>query len=82
MLTLAAVAAHKDIHPEKIDVEIQRQTNDEGACWDTSFTIRLDLGQGLTPRERAIMLGSARHCEVNKLLTGTLRFEYDWADQA
>jgi hypothetical protein len=35
----------------------------------------------LTPRERAILLGSARRCEVNKLLTGTLHFNYGWLDE-
>ena len=81
MLTLAAVAAHKGIAPEKINVEIQRLTNTEGPGWDTSFAVRLDLGHGLTRRERAIMIGSARHCEVHKLLTGPLRFDYCWADE-
>jgi len=42
----------------------------------------LDLGPGLTQRERAILLNSARHCEVHKLLTGALHFNYDWADPA
>jgi uncharacterized OsmC-like protein len=80
VLTLAAVAAHKGMNPERIDVEIQRQTNARESDWETYFAVRLDLGQGLTPRERAIMLNSARHCEVHKLLTGVLRFDYHWAD--
>ncbi len=45
--------------------------------WQTSFVIRLDLGQGLTRRERAILFNSSRRCEVNKLLTGEMRFGYD-----
>jgi len=28
------------------------------------------------------MLGSARRCDVNKLLTGTLHFDYGWVDKA
>jgi uncharacterized OsmC-like protein len=74
-------AAHKGIDPEKINVEIQRQTHAEGSDWETTFGVRLDHGQGLTARERAILLGSARRCEVHKLLTGTLRFHYGWVDK-
>jgi len=48
--------------------------------WQTSFAIRLDLGQGLTKRERAILLGVARHCEVQKLLTGQIHWDYGWAE--
>lgn len=77
----AAVAADKGIDPEKIGVEIQRLSNAQGSSWETCFAVRLDLGQGLTPRERAIMLNSARYCEVHKLLTGRLRFDYGWADR-
>jgi len=48
--------------------------------WRTSFVIRLDLGPGLAKRERAILLGVARHCEVGKMLRGQMRWDYGWAD--
>jgi hypothetical protein len=44
--------------------------------WHTSFAVQLDLGRGLTRREKAILFNSARRCEVHKLLTGELRFDY------
>jgi uncharacterized OsmC-like protein len=76
VLTIAAVAEAKDIQPQKIDVRIERQTV-EGRAWETSFLVRVDLGGGLDRREQAILFNSARRCEVYKLLTGTLRFDYD-----
>ena len=75
MLTLAAVAADKGIAPQKIEVQIERQT-DEGRPWRTRFAVRVDLGEGLTRRERIILYNCARRCEVNKLLSGQLAFEY------
>ena len=81
---------------EKVDVEIERQTVEDSPAsggpegpphqgadrspWQTSFVIRLDLGQGLTKRERAILLRVARHCEVHKLLAGQIRWDYGWAE--
>jgi hypothetical protein len=58
-----------------IDVQIQRHT-DEGRPWRTQFAVQIDLGDGLTRRERIILYNSARHCEVNKLLAGDLSFHY------
>jgi hypothetical protein len=49
----------------------------EDSTWQTSFVVRLDLGKGLTHREQAILFNSSRRCEVHKLLTGEMRFEYD-----
>jgi len=80
VLTLAAVAADKGISPQTIDVQIQRHT-EAGRPWRTRFSVRIDLGQGLTRRERIILYNSARHCEVNKLLTGDLSFQYTLAEQ-
>ena len=75
MLTLAAVAADKGISPQAIDVRIHRHT-DAGRPWRTRFAVQIDLGEGLTRRERIILYNSARHCEVNKLLRGELDFDY------
>ena len=72
---MAAVAAHKGISPQTLGVQVHRQTV-EGAPWQTTFAIELDLGTGLTRREKAILYNSARRCEVHKLLTGEMDFEY------
>ena len=74
-LTIAAVADHKEISPERIDVQIDRETVEE-TPWRTSFTVRIDLGEGLTRRECAILFNAARRCEVHKLLSGQMRFDY------
>ena len=42
-----------------------------------AFLIQIDLGQGLTQRERTILYNSARRCEVYQLLTGGKAFEYE-----
>ena len=75
MLTVAAVAANKGISVEQIEATIDRRT-DEARPWQTAFTIRVDLGEDLTRRERAILFNAARGCEVHKLLDGEMTFEY------
>ena len=42
--------------------------------------IQIDLGQGLTRRETIVLFNSARHCEVQKLLKGEMRFDYALAE--
>ena len=79
MLTVAAVAASKGIEPERIDVQIERQTT-ENTAWRTAFVIHLDLGQGLSHREQIILFNSARHCQVHKLLGGEMAFDYQLVD--
>jgi hypothetical protein len=37
----------------------------------------VDLGEGLTRRERTILLNAARRCEVHKLLSGQFAFDYE-----
>lgn len=76
MLTLAAVAANKSITLNRLEVQVRRSTEESGSGWQTAYQISLDLGRGLTARERSILLNSAKHCEVHKLLTGALSFEY------
>jgi len=75
VLTVAAVAASKGVSLSTVDVEIRRRTV-EGRPWETSFEVDLNLGEGLSRRERVILYNSARHCEVHKLLTGELSFAY------
>ena len=78
---MAAVAAHKRIRVETMGVQVHRQTV-EGAPWQTTFAIELDLGTGLNRREQAILYNSARRCEVHRLLTGGMDFEYRLTGQA
>lgn len=54
---------------------IRRETA-EGRAWQTRFDVQIDLGEGLTRRERIILYNSARRCEVNKLLNGEIAFDY------
>jgi hypothetical protein len=53
-----------------------RRTTLEGRPWQTHFEVQVDLGEGLTRRERTILFNSARRCEVNKLLNGEMTFDY------
>jgi hypothetical protein len=78
VLTIAAVAAHKGIAPQRIGVQIHRHTV-EAVSWQSRFSIEIDLGPGLTRRERALLFNSARRCEVHKLLEGGLAFDYQLA---
>lgn len=81
MLTIAAVAAHKTIQVEQIDVQIQRRSI-EGRSWQTSFEVDIDLGAGLGRRERVLLFNAARRCEVHKLLRGEMSFDYRLAEEA
>jgi uncharacterized OsmC-like protein len=78
VLTVAAVAAHKEIAPQRIDVKIHRRTIEDGS-WQSTFAVEIDLGPGLTRRERVLLFNAARRCEVHKLLEGELGFEYQLA---
>jgi uncharacterized OsmC-like protein len=80
-LTIAAVAEAKGIAPERIDVQIRRQTR-EDLSWQTLFVVQVDLGQGLTRRERVLLFNSARRCEVRKLLNGEMTFDYQLVGQS
>ena len=74
---MAAVADHKKIKLETVDVGIAYQLR-PGKKWLTSFKIKIDLGDGLTSRERTILFNSARLCEVTKLLDGEKKFTYEF----
>jgi uncharacterized OsmC-like protein len=75
VLTVAAVAEAKGIKAQSIEARVKRETA-EDTVWKTRFTIELYLGSGLTSRERTILFNSARCCEVHRLLTGDLQFDY------
>jgi uncharacterized OsmC-like protein len=76
VLTLSAVADHKKIAMEKLEVRVGCLTGN-GASLSTRFKINIDVGSGLTQRERAILFNSARNCEVGKILTGPIDVEYN-----
>jgi uncharacterized OsmC-like protein len=78
VLTVAAVAAHKAITPQRIEVQVHRRTL-EAAPWQTTFSVEIDLGPGLSRREQVLLYNSARRCEVHKLLEGDLAFDYQLA---
>ena len=75
VLTMSAVAEHKGIRVDKIEVQVEPQIEETLEGWHTCYRAQVDIGGGLTPRERTILLNSARRCEVHKLLTGRIEFE-------
>jgi uncharacterized OsmC-like protein len=75
VLTMAAVAEAKGITVQKLDAWVEGRTEFEGRQARTHFTSRIDLGEGLTPREQRILFNSAKQCEVHKMLRGELSFE-------
>lgn len=75
VLTMAAVAGYKGIALRKAEVRIEPHVV-EGTRWQSTLRIGIDLGEGLSRREQKILFNSARLCEVHKILTGDLRFEY------
>jgi len=78
VLTLSAVADHKGIALEKLEVKIGCRS-ENGVSQSTRFKIRIDADDGLTQRERAILFNSARNCEVSKILAGKINFDYSFS---
>jgi len=80
VLTMAAVAAHKGMSLDKLEVQVETYVIEEkieekaGHQQRTTFVTAIDLGSGLTGRERRILFNSARRCEVHKLLRGAIEF--------
>ena len=75
VLTMAAVAASKGIEVTRLAATVQGVTEFEGLGANTRFVTNLDLGDGLSSREQAILYNSARRCEVHKMLRGQIEFE-------
>ena len=80
VLTMAAVAASKGIKVSRLSATVQGLTEFVGLGANTRFVTDLDLGAGLSSRERAILYNSARHCEVHKMLRGKIEFEDNLED--
>jgi hypothetical protein len=76
VLTLAAVAAHKRMVVDRLAVITTFDlTLTPGAGTRTHFTSRIELDGQLDARERTILLNSARHCDVHKILAGQMSFD-------
>jgi len=75
VLTMAAVAANKDIHCTRLAASVEGHTEFVGRVTTTRLVSHLDLGEGLTPREQRILFNSAKRCEVHKMLNGEIEFE-------
>ena len=73
VLTVNAVAEHKQIDLKDLKVRLDYQQDDRGA---TRFDVDLSLGSALTDRERKILYQSARLCEVGKLLKSDVHIDY------
>ncbi len=75
VLTIAAVAAHKGILVSRLKACVKGRTKFVGRETRTHFISKIDLGEGLTPREQRILFNSAKGCEVHKMLGGEVSFE-------
>jgi len=73
---MAAVAASKDIRVEKLAARVATIVDEGGPAWRSRFEVQVDLDAGLGKRERIILFNSARHCEVHRLLSGEIGFDY------
>lgn len=80
VLTMAAVAASKQIDVKRLAATVQGVTEFAGLGANTRFVTNLDLGEGLSRREQAILYNSARQCEVHKMLRGRIEFQEDLVD--
>ncbi len=75
VLTMAAVAENKGIVFTQLAAFVESRTEFVNRQATTRFVSHLDLGEGLTSREQRILLNSARHCEVHKMLQGEIMFD-------
>jgi len=79
MLTLNAVAEHKEIDLGESDVRIDYVTAKSGG---TRFMVDLKLDDRLTDRERKILFHSARLCDVGKVLKSDVAIDYRLLEDA
>ena len=75
VLTMSAVADNKGIAITHLAASVEGRTEFIGRRATTHFASKLDVGEGLTSRERRILYNSARQCEVHKMLRGEIAFE-------
>lgn len=74
VLTMAVVAANKGMALDKLEVQVETRIEEAVHQQRSTFITAIDLGLGLTERERKILFNSARRCEVHKLLEGSIEF--------
>jgi uncharacterized OsmC-like protein len=74
VLTMAAVATSKNMALDRLEVRVETHIEEDSHHQKTAFVTAIDLGLGLTDRERKILFNSARQCEVHKLLRGAIEF--------
>jgi len=85
LLTMAAVAAAKDMSSQGFSVCVRLNPPANGAN-GASFDSEIRLSERFSPREQRILFNAARSCEVHHLLRGpivfreTLMVEPDIAD--
>jgi uncharacterized OsmC-like protein len=75
VLTMAAVAEHKGIEITRLAASVEGRTEFIGRRTTTHFVSKIDLGEGLTPREQRILYNSAKQCEVHKMLRSEITFD-------
>lgn len=80
MLTISAVAEHKKINLAGINVRISRSAS-EAKEVETQFLIETSLKGELTKRDKILLFNSTRKCEVGKLLSGKISFQYQLIDR-
>ena len=73
---MAAVAVHKNIPVEKLEARVTTTIDEDYPTWQSHFDVQVDLGERLGKREQIILFNSARKCEVHKLLSGEINFDY------
>ncbi len=82
VLTMSAVAEHKQIKVAKLEVHVEPRVEEDHGEMRSHFVSRVDLGPGLDKRERTILFNAARRCEVHKLLSGPISFDFTLAEEA
>ena len=73
---MAAVVVRKDIPVEKLNARVVTTIDESRPAWQSHFDVQVDLGEGLGKSEQIILFNSARKCEVHKLLSGEINFDY------
>jgi len=75
VLTLAAVAAHKKMKLETIEVNVRSESAGLNN-WTKAFSVDIDIGGHLTEREHKILFNSSKSCEISKMLCGQTEISY------
>ena len=63
-----------------MEVEVEPDIQEERGAMHTRLLSRVDIGHGLSRRERIILFNAARRCEVHKLLSGTVEFDFEMVE--